>query len=162
MSPRRFSTLIASVACWSVLSFAQEARVFGDSDKRAIEQMFDRYVQAFVTKDYATLQDCVQAPFVLFSDELQTLQSMDAVLAFYRNLQESLGKRGFDHGEIVQIRVIPLTADHALINAAYRRYKKDGSLLEEQSTVYPVGKASGSWKLRGAMRQELKNFGKVY
>ena len=77
------------------------------------------------------------------------LESVDAVITFYRNQRESLEKRNYDHSGIVSTRIIPLTADDALINVAYRRYKKDGSLLEEGAALYPVSKSSGDWKLRG-------------
>jgi hypothetical protein len=59
-------------------------------------------------------------------------------------------------------RITPLTSDRALINAAFRRYKKDGSLLEEQAALYVVSKSSGVWKLRAALRQELRYFSKTY
>src|SRR5207247_93445 len=102
---------------------AQNARVFGDTDKREIEQMYRQYARAFVAKDFNIIRECVQAPFVLFVEDVQTLQSMDAVLAFYRNLRGSLEQRGYDHGQIFETRITPLTADRALINTAYRRYK---------------------------------------
>jgi hypothetical protein len=142
---------------------AQEARVFGESDKLAIEQMYDRYAQAFIKRDYSTLRECVQTPFVVFRGrELQTLESVDAVLTYYRNLRESLEQRNYDRGEIFESRITPLTADDALINKAFRRYKKDGSLLEQQAAVYLVSKSSGTWKLRGTLRQDLQYFGKFY
>lgn len=56
------------------------------------------------------------------------VESVDAVTTFYRNQRESLEERNYDHSDIVSTRIIPLTADEALINVAYRRYKKDGSV----------------------------------
>src|SRR5580698_617013 len=97
-----------------------------------------------------------------FCQDGMMLESVDAVITFYRNQRESLEKRNYDHSGIVSTRIIPLTADDALINVAYRRYKKDGSLLEEGAAFYPVSKSSGDWKLRGAVAQEPKYFGKVY
>ena len=64
--------------------------MFGDSDKVAIEKMYDRYFQAFIKKDYATLRECVQAPFVILPVPGMTADSVDAVIAFYRNQLESL------------------------------------------------------------------------
>jgi hypothetical protein len=83
-------------------------------------------------------------------------------MRLYRDQFEMLDKQNYDRSEIFGTHITPLMADCALINKAYRRYKKDGSLLEEQAVVYVVSKSSGAWKLRGIMRQELKYFGKTY
>jgi hypothetical protein len=160
---RSLFLVIAIVGYCSVSSTAQEARVFSESDKIAIEKMYDRYFQAFIKKDYAALRECVQAPFVVLTGgKMQTLESVDAIMTFYRKQLESLERRNYDHSDIVDTRIIPLTSDGALINKAYRRYKKDASLLEEGAAVYPVSKASGTWKLRGLIGQEPQYFGKVY
>jgi hypothetical protein len=140
----------------------QEAHGFGEADKLAIEKMYDRYAQAFIKKDYAALRECIQTPFVFLPGRGIMVESVDAVITFYRNQRESLEKQNYDHSDIVSTRITPLTADDALINVAYRRYKKDGSLLEEGAAFYPVSKSSGDWKLRGAVAQEPKYFGKVY
>ena len=137
--------------------------MFGDSDKLAIEQMYGRYLQAFIKRDYATLRECVQAPFVVFTNgDMQTLPSADAVLAYFRGQLATLDQRNYGHAEIVNTRITPLTVDSALINKAYRRYKKDGLLLEDGAAMYPVSKSSGVWKLRGLVGQESRYFGKVY
>ena len=161
MLPSYLFTLIA-IAGFSFVARAQDTRLFGDADKRAIEQLYDRYGQAFIMKDYNALRECVQAPFVLFADELRTLKSVEAVLAMYQTLREALDQRGYGYSVVVETHIIPLTADSALINAAFRRYKKDGSLLEEGAAIYAVYKSSGTWKLRGAGRQHLQYFGKTY
>jgi hypothetical protein len=62
----------------------------------------------------------------------------------------------------VEKRIVALAADRALLNTAYRRYKRDGSLLEEQAAAYLVSKSSGTWKLCGVMMQDLKYFGRIY
>jgi hypothetical protein len=100
--------------------------------------MYDRYFQAFIKKDYAALRECVQAPFVVLTGgKMQTLESVDAIMTFYRKQLESLERRNYDHSDIVNTRITPLTSDGALINKAHRRYKKDASLLEEGAAVYP-------------------------
>jgi len=154
--------LIAALVWSSAVLSAQEPGGFGDSDKLAIQQMYDRYSQAYVTKDYTKLREYVQAPFVVFLVELRILESVDAVTTFYRGARESLDQRGFDHGELVDKRIVALAADRALLNTAYRRYMRDGSLLEEQAAAYIVSKSSGTWKLCGVMIQDLRYFGNVY
>jgi hypothetical protein len=121
----------------------------------------DRYTQAFVEKDYTTLRECVQALFVFTSGEMLAVESVDAIVTAYRSLREALEKRGYDHAEILETRITLLTADRALINAAYRRYKRDGSLLEEGAAIYPVTKSACEWKLTRVLLQDPKYFGKI-
>ena len=159
---RGFSFIMIAASVSSIVVCAQEPRGFGDSDKLAIEQMYDRYTEAFIMRDYAKLRDYVQLPFVTFQGEVRILESMDAVLAFYRPIRDSLDQRSFDHGEVVGKRVVALAADRALLNTAYRRYRKDGSLLEEGAAAYLVSKSSGTWKVCGVMPQDPKYFGNIY
>lgn len=134
-----------------------------DADAAAIRKMYDRYVQAFVKQDYAAVRECVQAPFVSSAGgQLQSLGSVDAVVDYYRKLRGALEQRGYSDAKITAFRITALTADNALINASFRRFKKDGSVLEEGAAVYPVCKSAGAWKLCGVMQQDSKYFGNVY
>lgn len=134
-----------------------------DADSAAIRKMYDRYVQAFVKQDYALVRECVQAPFVSASGgTLQTLGSADAVVDYYRKLRGALEQRGYADAKITGFRITALTANNALINASFRRFKTDGSVLEEGAAVYPVCKSAGAWKLCGVMQQDSKHFGKTY
>jgi hypothetical protein len=137
------AALVSSIIC------AQEPRGFGDSDKLAIEQMYDRYTEAFITRDYAKLREYIQLPFVTFQAEVRVLGSLDEVLAFYRPIRDSLDQRSFDHGEVVGKRIVALAADRALLNTAYRRYRKDGSLLEEGAAAYLVSKSLAPGRFAG-------------
>lgn len=160
---RKLLVLIAIMICYAAVAPAEEARSFGGADKIAIEQLYGRYLQAFIQKDYAALRECVQAPFVVVTGgEMRTLESLDSVIAFYRVQLEALERRNYDRAVVQKTRITPLTAESALINKAFRRYKKDGSVLENGAAVYPVSKSAGAWKLRGMLRQEPQYFGKTY
>jgi hypothetical protein len=74
-------------------------------------------------------------------------------MAFYRKQIAALEQRNSDHAEITRTLITPLTPDSALINKSIRRYKKDGSVLEEGAAIYPACKSSGGWKLCGSMRK---------
>lgn len=138
-------------------------QAFGESDKIAIEKMYSRYVTAFIKQDYTALRDSVQAPFVVSAGgALQSLGSVDAVEDHYRKQRGALEKRGYNDAKITAMRITALTPDSALINASYRRFKKDGSVLEEGAAVYPVCKSSGAWKLCGVMGQDPRHFGKMF
>jgi len=83
-------------------------------------------------------------------------------MTFYKDSREPLDERNYDHSEVVETRITALTADRALVSKAFRRYAKDGTLLGEEASVYIVCKTSDAWKIRGALWQELKYFGKLY
>ena len=159
---RHLFFVIAALFSSTVLSPAQGAPVFDSSDRIAIDEMYERYFNAFVAQDYKTLRECVQAPFVVMrGGAMQTLESVDAVTTFYQNQRQTLAQRGYDHSKLLRTQITPLTADSALINKSYTRYKKDGSTLEQGAAVYPVSKSSGMWKLRGVMGQNPQYFGKL-
>lgn len=137
--------------------------MFNESDKIAIEKMYDRYVQAFIKRDYATLRECVHVPFLVWTGgELRTLGSVDAVIENYRKQLVALEARNYDRAEILSSRITALTAESALVNKSIRRYKKDGPVLEEIAAMYPVCKSASGWKLCGLVRQDPQQFGKVY
>ena len=52
MFSRSLFLVIAAVVCSCVSAPAQQARVFGEADKIAIEKMYDRYLLAFIKKDW--------------------------------------------------------------------------------------------------------------
>jgi len=79
--------------------------VFGESDKIAIEKMYDHYLLAFIKKDYDALRESFQAPFVVLDGgDMQALTSVDAVMAFYRKQLVALEQRNYDHAEITNTR----------------------------------------------------------
>ena len=159
---RHFFLAIAVLFSCTIVSPAEGAPAFDNSDKIAIDQMYARYFQAFVAQDYKTLRECVEAPFVVMrGGAMQTLESVDAVTTFYQNQRQALAQRGYDHSKLLKTQITPLTADSALINKSYTRYKKDGSTLEQGAALYPVSKSSGMWKLRGVIGQDPQYFGKL-
>ena len=154
--------LIAAAYFSSEVSGGQKSTGFSGSDKLAIEQMLERYKQAFQMKDYTKLREYVQSPFVTFPDVPKIYESMDAVMNRYRDNREPLDERNYDNTQWGKTRITVLAADKALINKTFRRYKKDGSLLEEGASVYLVSKSSGTWKIYGSLSQEPTYFDKSF
>ncbi len=68
---------------------------------------------------------------------MRVFTSIDSVMAFYRKQLAALEQRNYDHAEITNTRITPLTPDSALINKSIRRYKNDGSVLEEGAAICP-------------------------
>jgi hypothetical protein len=130
---------------FSAYGISQEKARFGVSDTEAIDQLFDRYNQAFSSKDYVKLRDYLQAPFVRF-ESVVTLQD---IMDTYRDLREALDAQQYERSQLVQRRIMALSADRALVNGTYRRYRRDGSVLLEAAGVYLVSKSSGVWKICG-------------
>ena len=90
-----------------------QAADFAASDRLAIDQLFDRYVHAFSTKDYGALKECLQAPFVGFRGPLNVLQTLDDVINTYRNELNALDESNYDHSQFTASRIIALSADRA-------------------------------------------------
>ena len=140
----------------------EEVARFGQADASAINEMFDRYSLAFQKKDYSALPDYLGTPFVLFVTEPKPIETMEAVIQQFRNLRDPLDARGYDHSKYVNTRITVLAADRAFVNKTYRRFKKDGTVLEEKAAIYLVSKTGGSWKIYGVFSQELPYFGSVF
>ena len=135
----------------------------GEADKVAIEKLYARYLQAFIVQDYVSLRECIQAPFVVFArGDMRSFDSADAAIDFIRTQRQMLEQKAYLRADILKTQITALSVNSALVNKSYRRYKKDGSFLEEGAAVYPVSKSAGVWKLRGLIPQEPKHFGKVY
>jgi NTF2-like protein (DUF6841) len=135
---------------------------FDAPDKAAIEQLFERYSAAFSSKDYVKLREYLQVPFVRFgpsNTRVETapadwaiLPTMDEAINFYRAAQDALATQGVERFEWGQTRITALSVDRALVNKTYRRYRKDGTLLQEAASFYLVSKSSGSWKICGILK----------
>jgi hypothetical protein len=135
-----------------------------DADRHEIEKAWDSYNQAFIAKDYSKLRDLLQVPFVRWNDrETASLESLDKVIEIYRRLREALDIRGYKTSkpDLSDARISVLSSTRILLNIRFRRYKTDGSLLEEGAGVYLMSKTSGSWKIQGTLAQDPGEMGKV-
>jgi NTF2-like protein (DUF6841) len=153
--------VIVGLLC-SGTSLAQQPTRFAQSDKIAIEQLLDRYVQAYSGKDYAKLREQLQAPFVRFPAGWEVLNTLDDVMNCYKLQRDGWDQQNYARSQFVQSRITALAADRALVDRTYRRYRKDGTVLLEAAAVYVVSKSSGAWKVCGLFPRELADFGKVY
>jgi hypothetical protein len=59
----------------------------------AIEQLLDRYVEAYSAKDYPKLREQLQAPFVRFSAGWEVLETLDDAMQFYREQRDALDEQ---------------------------------------------------------------------
>jgi NTF2-like protein (DUF6841) len=157
-----FGLAMSCLILFPQISIGQSSAEFKDSDKAAVERLFDSYMRAYSMKDYAGLRDCLQAPFVRFPAGWEIMGTLDEVMPYYRNQRDALDKDNYDHSKFIRSRMTVLSGDRALVDRVYRRYRKDGSLLSEAAAVYVVCKSSGSWKVCGTFGHEVKEFGKTY
>ena len=146
------------------VALAQQTARFEQSDVAAIDQLIERYNQAFSVRDYVKLKDYLQAPFVGFAPFLGfgNVLSMDGVVDAYKVLREGLDAQQYQRSTLVRRQITALSNDRALVNGVYRRYRKDGSVLVEGALVYLVTKSSGTWRLCGILAQDMSEFGKLY
>ena len=159
--------MLRSVAVGLILSVTaairgEEVARFGQADASAINEMIDRYSLAFQKKDYSALPDYLGTPFIIFPSAPKPIETMEALIQHYRNVRDPLDARGYDHSKYGRTRITALAADRALVNKTYRRFKKDGTVLEENAVIYLVSKTSGSWKIYGAFSQGVPYFGAVF
>jgi len=142
----------------------EEVARFGQADASAINEMLERYSLAFQKKDYSAVPDYLGTPFIttLFPSGQKPIETMEALIQNFRNHRDSLDARGYDHSKYDSKRITALAADRALVNTTGRRFKKDGTVLEEKAFVYFVSKTSGSWKIYGTFSQDVPYFGSVF
>jgi len=128
--------------------------------------MFDRYSLATQKRDISALLDYLGTPFIQFNQSAQSepkpIETMEALIQAFRNARDQLDARGYDHSKYVSTRITVLAADRALVNKTARRFKKDGTVLEEKAFIYVVSKTSGSWKIYGQFNQDVSYFGSVF
>lgn len=127
-----------------------------------ITALINNYAKAFSTKDYDSIREEVQAPFINFNGAIITTPTVDDVVANYRRGRDSMDKTDYGSSEPEEIRITPLTDKTALVDIHWQVFKKDGSPLHEGGEILMVSKSTGSWKLCGAMHQEPSEFGKTY
>jgi len=157
--------LVASLLSCTGPVLAQKVASFGESDRAAIAQLFDRYSLAYSKKDYAALRECLQVPFIRLPADTGVWDvqgTMDEAMTYYKNHREALDKDNYDHSEYVRTEVTALGANRALVNQVYRRYRKDGTVLLEAAAIYVVNKSSGAWKIYGILAQDVDEYRKVY
>lgn len=138
---------------------------WNETSRQEIEQAWQAYSQAFVNKDYDQIRDLVQVPFFRWSDGVTAVfETPDEVINFYRSAREPLDARGYktSRADLSHARISLLSPTRVLFSVRYRRYKADGSLLEEGAQVYLMSKASGKWKVQGLMAQYPAESGKLH
>ncbi len=133
--------------------------------RKEIEATWGDYNQAFISKDYAKLRELLQVPFVRWNDrETTSLQNMDDLIASYKRNREALDPRGYQtsRAAFADAKISVLSPSRILLNISYRRYKTDGSVLEEGAGFYLMSKASGRWKIQGILTQDAAEIGKLH
>ncbi len=66
---------------------------------------------------------------------------------FYQEVSSDIQSRGWDHTDVDQLQVFPLTEATALLVADITRRKKDNAVLESGRYCYTVRKDGGVWKI---------------
>src|SRR5262245_23806461 len=85
------------------VSGAQSAR-FSDGDKKAIDQLLDRYYRAYTAKDYTLLREqLLQAPFIYVGPApdrpLGARLTLDEVMNAYRTQRDGLDAQNYARSE---------------------------------------------------------------
>jgi hypothetical protein len=128
----------------------------------AIEQLLDRYVEAYSAKDYPKLREQLQAPFVRFPAGWEVLETLDDAMQFYREQRDALDEQNYARSQFVESRITPLAGDRALVGQDVSALPKGRDCPVGSSRSYVVCKSSGAWKVCGLFPRDLEGFGKVY
>jgi hypothetical protein len=126
---RSLILLVASLLSCAAPALGQNIASFGESNKVAIAQLFDRYSRAYSTKDYAALRECLQVPFIRLPADTATWDvqgTMDEAMTYYKSHRGALDKDNYDHSQYIRTETKALGANRALVEQLYRRYRKDG------------------------------------
>lgn len=158
--------ILGSIATFSQSGPRAETPDFGESDAAAIAEWYYRYDLAIVNRDCAAFREMLKGQFLngRVGDKRWEVTEREGESRCDPNREgiRSLEARGWSHSEILQTRIAPLTADRALFHQLWRRWRKDGTPMEEVALTYVMCKASGVWNLCGILPLEPKYFGKEY
>ena len=137
-------------------------QTFETSDQAEITQLINGYFHAFTVKDYAALPNFFQAPFLTSFSKVSVIGTVDEVVQRYHHIRDPLDRTDYATSKAEEMRITALSAESALVDIHWRRYKKDGELFNEGAEILVVSKSSGRWKISGSVGQDLSQFGKAY
>lgn len=166
----RFSIILLTAAMFALSSGMLQGQArgagrpaFQPAEAAQIKALIDNYFEGFTAKDYQKFPQFFQVPFLNLRNGRPAVQNdLGEVLKSYEHIRDSLDHTDYAVSKPEQIRITALSADSALVNILWRRYKKDGSLLNDGAEFYVACKSSGQWKLCGNIGQEMDQFAKVY
>lgn len=113
-----------------------------------IKAFLRAYVSAFLPTTLATAAGMYETPATMIvNDQVSQIHSKDALFSALNAVMKALVAQGFDHSEIDNVYVHPLTERAALVSANFSRCKTDGAVLERLGATYTVVKKDHGYRI---------------
>jgi ketosteroid isomerase-like protein len=114
-----------------------------------VEAAYRHYIEAFNSRDPKEIARLYDRPHAQVAGETgMSIINDDAdQQAWYEFVMAYLDDQGWDHNEVEEMWVWPLSATLAQLVATSTRYRKDGSVLQRVRANYTLRRRDGTWKV---------------
>lgn len=126
-----------------------------------IEALFQRYINAWNTGDFACIANEVYHPpvYVYEAGATSELPTADAIVALLSGLRAELDQAGFTHSELVEVSHCDLGDGLAFASFHYRRFNSQDpdSGKEVLSSAYILRRYPEGWRLAAHVFQSRRS-----
>jgi hypothetical protein len=114
-----------------------------------LETFYKGYIDAFNREDIDAFSEAFSYPYAFVTGErgLATCASESDHQRFFGKIMSDLKSRGWVRSGIDRVKAWPFADNLAMIVADYKRYKADGSILEQGRACYTVRREGKAWKM---------------
>jgi ketosteroid isomerase-like protein len=121
-------------------------------EEGAITQAFTSYIQAFQTLDPQAAVPYFHVPCMFIPPQgVLVLTTAADVQALLIQVMEGLKARAYARSELLNLRVIQMSDNTALVTVGRVRYATDGRQLERFGETYTLRRIEAGWKIAVAM-----------
>ncbi len=118
------------------------------STRQNLNQFLGDYCRAFRPHNMPAMADFFNVPVTMISGgRANTLSTEEQLTNSLQIVMNGLVTQGFDHSEIDEVHIHPLSAKTALLSAIFSRLKTDGSLLQKIGATYTVIDSGEGYKI---------------
>ncbi len=131
------------VAAQAVMSADEVAKV-----KAEVAAAAQDYLVTFSGRDLKGMYERIYAsPSAVFGPNGAVLIPAEKTKSNYEAIYVDLAKLEYDHSDFKNPVICVLSANSAIASGAFQRYKKDGTLIAEQSAAFVYGKTPEGWRV---------------
>lgn len=114
-----------------------------------LETFYKGYIDAFNREDIDAFSEAFSYPYAFVTGErgLATCATESDHQRFFGKIMSDLKSRGWVRSGIDRVKAWPFADNLAMIVADYKRYKADGSILEQGRACYTVRREGKAWKM---------------
>jgi uncharacterized NTF2-like protein DUF6841 len=114
-----------------------------------LETFYKGYIDAFNREDIDAFSEAFSYPYAFVTGErgLASCATESDHQRFFGKIMSDLKSRGWVRSGIDRVKAWPFADNLAMIVADYKRYKADGSILEQGRACYTVRREGKAWKM---------------